>query len=92
MAYETSIEYVTEYGFASFYSDEPKYVRYVRKLAKDYPDEVTITQDNQWGIGCRVPIKWVKPPKPPIKRKMTDEQRKAVGERLKQCREASETM
>ena len=89
MAYETSIEYVTEDGFASFYSDEPKYVRYIRKLVEDYPEEVKIVQDNQWGVGCRVPIKWIKPPKPPAKRQMSDEQRKAAGERLKRGRKPS---
>ena len=52
------------------------------KLAKEHPNEVNIISENEDGsIFAHIPISYVKISPP---RKMSDEQKKAAGERLRQ--------
>lgn len=79
---ETAIEYIKGESYLTWYSDEPKWVNRMRQLASDSAD-VQIVKDDGDSMLIHCPVSWFKPPKPPIKRNMTDEQRKAASERMK---------
>lgn len=82
---ETSVEYIKGENYLTWYSDDPKWVNRIRKLASDNAD-VQIVSDDGEGVLAHCPVSWFKPPKSPIKRNMTDEQRKAAAERMKNMR------
>ena len=78
---ETSFDYLTCDNHAVFYSGETKWINKIRKYAEEYPDEVVITADNDWGITAKIPRSWMKVA-PPRKVNMTDEQKRQAAERL----------
>ena len=82
---ETSVEYIKGERYLTWYSDEPKWANRIRQLAADNAD-VQIVSDDGEGVLAHCPVSWFKPPKPPIKRNMTDEQRQAAAERMKNIR------
>lgn len=82
---ETSVEYIKGEQYLTWYSDEPKWVNRIRQLAAD-DASVQVVNDDGESIMAHCPVSWFKPPKPPIKRNMTDEQRKAAAERMKNMR------
>lgn len=82
---ETSVEYIKGERYLTWYSDEPKWANRIRQLAADNAD-VNIISDDGEGVLAHFPVSWFKPPKPPIKRNMTDEQRQAAAERMKNMR------
>ena len=82
---ETSVEYIKGENYLTWYSDEPKWANRIRQLAADNAD-VNIISDDGEGVLAHCPVSWFKPPKPPIKRNMTDEQRQAAAERMKNMR------
>ena len=82
---ETSVEYIKGERYLTWYSDEPKWANRIRQLAADNAD-VNIISDDGEGVLAHCPVSWFKPPKPPIKRNMTDEQRQAAAERMKNIR------
>ena len=82
---ETSVEYIKGERYLTWYSDEPKWANRIRQLAEDNADVHIISDDGE-GVLAHCPVSWFKPPKPPIKRNMTDEQRQAAAERMKNMR------
>ena len=72
---ETAVEYIKGENYLTWYSDDPKWVNRIRQLA-DGNAEVQIVNDTGDSIYAHCPVSWFKSPKPPIKRNMTDEQRK----------------
>lgn len=61
---------------------DPKYIRKVKKLAEKYPDKVKIKAINNDGsIFAHIPKSALK--LSIIKRNLTDEQRQAMGDRLR---------
>lgn len=82
---ETCVEYIKGEPYLTWYSDESKWANRIRQLAADNAD-VQIVSDNGESVLAHCPVSWFKPPKPPIKRNMTDEQRKAASERMKNIR------
>ena len=82
---ETGVEYIKGENYLTWYSDDPKWVNRIRQLASDNAD-VQIVSDDGDGVLAHCPVSWFKPPKPPIKRNMTDEQRQAAAERMKNMR------
>lgn len=82
---ETSVEYIKGERYLTWYSDDPKWANRIRQLAADNAD-VNIISDDGEGVLAHCPVSWFKPPKPPIKRNMTDEQRQAAAERMKNMR------
>lgn len=61
---------------------DPKYIRKVKKLAEKYPDKVKIKAINEDGsIFAHIPKSALK--LSIITRNLTDEQRQAMGERLR---------
>ena len=84
---ETAVEYVKGDNYLTWYSDDPKWVNRIRQMATDNAD-VQIVNDDDESVLAHCPVSWFKPPKPPIKRNMTDEQRKAAAERMKNARDS----
>ena len=82
---ETSVEYIKGEKYLTWYSDESKWASRIRQLAADNAD-VQIVSDDGYGVLAHCPVSWFKSPKPPIKRNMTDEQRRAAAERMKNMR------
>lgn len=82
---ETSVEYIKGEPCLTWYTDEPKWVNRIRQLAEDNAD-VHIINDSGDSVMAHCPASWFKPPKPPIKRNMTEEQRQAAAERMKNMR------
>ena len=71
------------------FTAERKFINRLKELAQDYPNDVIIQYINEDGsIGAKVPSNWFKFVKPPTKRNYTEEQRKAMGERMKRARES----
>ena len=84
---ETAVEYIKGENDLTWYSDDPKWVNRIRQLA-DGNAEVQIVNDTGDSIYAHCPVSWFKSPKPPIKRNMTDEQRQAAAERMKNARDS----
>lgn len=61
-----------------------KWVNKVKKLAVKHPDEVDIKENTDGSIFAHVPVRWIKIS--PL-RQMSEEQRKAAGERMAKARE-----
>ncbi len=83
---ETCYEYYTDEKWACISSDEKKVINRIMELHEAHPNEVVIScspENNHGVIVAKIPRTWVKLPSPPKKRVMTDEQRKAAGERLR---------
>lgn len=77
-----------EPGKGWFSSDERKWINKIYKLKEQYPDLVDIRNEpetNDGCISCTVPSAWFKL-QPPRRLNMTEEERAAVGERLKASR------
>lgn len=85
---ETSIERVQGDDYCLVYTGERKFINQLNELAQNYP-EVDIRCVNEDGsMVARVPYNWFRFIKAPTKRNYTEEQRKAMGERMKKAREA----
>lgn len=81
---ETCITYCDK-SQAFISSDERRWINHIRKLKNEYPDLVEIDQAPELNDGCicaKFPTDWVKV-LPKRKVSMSDEQRAAVGARLK---------
>ena len=84
---ETAVEYIKGENYLTWYSDDPIWVNRIRQMATDNA-EVQIVNDDGESVLAHCPVSWFKPPKPPIKRNMTDEQRQAAAERMKNARDS----
>ena len=85
---ETSWNYISDDGIAYFSSSERKWITKIRKLAEANPNEVKIMrepEDNGGTIYAQVPATWLYVRKPK-QVNMTEEQRAAAAERLKNAR------
>lgn len=84
---ETCLEYTAKTMWIS--TAEKWLITRIMRLRDVHPEEVEIVKTPQGNDGCclycKVPSKWLKV-SPPKRVNMTDEQRKAVGERLKGIR------
>lgn len=84
---DNNIEFVKDSKRATCTFSQQRYVSKIRKLAAEYPDEVQIVAENKNSIVAHIPVSYVKINPP---RKVSDEQRKAAGERLKTMRKERE--
>lgn len=85
---ETCVEYLDVDTHATFCSSEKKWINKIIKLQAAHPDEVEILympEDNHGVILAHIPKKWLKV-SPPKKMNLTDEQRAAAAERMRQAR------
>lgn len=86
---ETSYIHTLEDDFGVITTNEYVYINRFLKLAEERPDEVEVMHhpdDNHGVLMVKVPKKWFVI-RPPVKQKLTDEQRKAIGERLNGARQ-----
>ena len=84
---ETCCEYTDKTLFVS--SDHQKWINKIRKLAEQYPDDVTIKNRPEENDGCicaTMPSEWLRI-SPPRKVEMTEEQKAELAERLRLARE-----
>lgn len=82
---ETCVEFIKGEKTLTWYSDDSKWINRIRQLATDNSN-VRIVHDTGDSILAHCPVSWFKPPKPPIKRNLTDEQRAEMAERMKNSR------
>ena len=85
---ETAFDYLSENKYATFSSNEAKWINRMKSLADSHPDEVKILyqpEDNEGYMLAHIPKSWVKC-SPPHKRNLTDEQRAELAERLAKVR------
>lgn len=71
---------------ASVYSCIPPMVKRLYKLAEH--EDAKIELDNQYGLTISVPQSWIKI-RPPVKRQLTDEQKAALSERMKNVKKGN---
>ena len=85
--HETVFESVSTDNMATFFSSEYVWEQRALKLAEQYPDDVKLVAHNVDGsVTIHLPKKWFKI-SPPRKINLTDEQKAAIGLRLKQARD-----
>lgn len=75
-------------------TDERRIITRVLKFQEKYPNDVTIIkypEENDGCLYCIVPPSWLKIT-PPVKRELTEEQRKASYERMAYMREKKALM
>ena len=85
---ETCMEYLDVDSYATFCSSERKWINKIYKLHEKYPDEVAIIEapeDNDGMIVAHVPKLWMKV-SPPKKMNLTEEQKAAMAERMRNVR------
>ena len=85
---ETCVEFVRGESTLSWYSSDSKWIARMVQLANERPNEVEIVYKDEDGLMAHCPASWFKPPKPPIKRDLTPEQRTELAKRMKQARES----
>ena len=78
---ETSIEYLSCNDHATLYSSEAKWIRKIKQLKLEYPNDITIKNEDSESIVVHIPKSWLKVT-PPRKMTLTDEQRAAAKERM----------
>lgn len=85
---ESSIDYVAGEDFATYYTNDHKYVERLRKRIEQNPGVVKVLMDDpEFGMGVQVPKSWFREPAPPRRTKeLTAEERAAVAERLNSAR------
>lgn len=87
---ETAFDYITTDTYATFSTDEAKWIRRITALSKTHPDEVKIIytpEQNHGTLYAHVPKSWMKI-SPPRKVSFTEEQRLAASERMTKARAA----
>lgn len=85
---ETSIDRVQGDNYCIVFTGEKKFINQLKEFSKLYPNDVKIQYENNDGsIEVKVPYNWFRFIKPPTKRNYTEEQRKAMSERMKRVRE-----
>lgn len=90
--FESAVNMVRDDKRTYWYSNYPPEVRKMERFLKDYPDDVKIEKDYRnetgeaYGLTVSVPMKWYKTPSAPKKRNLTDEQRAAISQRMRNSR------
>lgn len=85
---QRSIDKITGEEYLTVYSNEKAIVNKIKELKSQHPTEVIIIKEYEDGtINAYFPSNWFRFIKPPTKRNYTEEQCKAMGERMKRARE-----
>lgn len=84
---ETSIERIQGDKYCCVYTGERKFINQLKELAENYQEVCIVHVNDDGSILAHVPYDWFRFVKPPTKRNYTEEQRKAMGERMKRARE-----
>lgn len=84
---ETSIDFIHGEDVAVWSSNYFTVIRIMEEYLKNYPDEVSVVSDYSDSDGqnrcltIKVPAKWMRNPKPPKSRNLTEEQMEAAKAR-----------
>ena len=84
---ETSIGRIQGDKYTTISTGERKFVNQLKEWVIEYPEDVCLTINTDGSAYARVPYDWLRFVKPPTKRNYTEEQRQAMGERMKKARE-----
>lgn len=82
---ETAFDYLSCDHYATLSTTEPKWIRKIKSLQQSHPKDIQIIKESEDGILVHIPKSWMKI-SPPRKMNLTDEQRLAAGERMKNAR------
>ena len=86
---ETAINRVKGDHYCCVFTGERKLINKIKEYETLFPNQVQIKFINEDGsIVAYVPFSWFRFVKPPTKRNYTEEQRKAMSERMKKARES----
>lgn len=85
---ETCVEFVKGEPMLSWYSSDSKWIMRMVQFANERPDEVKIIYKDEDGLMAHRPASWFKPPKLPIKRDLTLEQREELAGRMKKVKKS----
>lgn len=89
---ETCVDYLTTDDYATFCSSEKRWINKINKLHEKNPSEVQIIytpEDNGGVLYARIPKSWLKI-SPPRKINLTETQRAAAADRLRNARKGKE--
>lgn len=94
---ETTTNAMADEKTFTIYSSESKWIKKIKKLAQEYPDDVKISRidydeidkNKEYSIEANISKKFLKI-NPPRKSNMTDEQKAALAARLRKSRNAGE--
>lgn len=85
-SHENVIEWLKNSKVATVTLSQGKYITKIKKLAKQYPNEVEILKENADGsMLCHIPTSYIKINNPP-KREYTEEEKAAMAERLRKIK------
>jgi len=82
---ETAFDYVDENEYATFTTNEQKWIARINKLVSVHPGEVKVIhepEDNRGYLVCHLPRKWMKI-SPPRKMNYSEEERRKMAERAR---------
>lgn len=81
--HETNFEFVDIDDTACFSSNDYRWVKKILKLVEKYPEQTKLVTNDEYGfVTIRCPKSWFNV-KPPAKRNFTEEQRRAMSDRMK---------
>ena len=83
---ETTIDHVEGEDYILYYTSEKKWMNQLRRQMEGNPNVVEVKVDDGCTFGVKLPASWFRTPKPPVRRTMTEEQRRAAAERLQKAR------
>lgn len=80
MASETSIDFLSNEKFITYFSNVSSEMKYMRTLIGKDGVELRFDESNKedGGIELRIPKKWYKRPRPPKKKELTEEHKQAL--------------
>lgn len=88
-SHENVIEWLKDSKTATVTLSQGRYITKIRKLAKQYPDEVEIIRENKDGsLLVHIPVSYIKINNPP-RREYTEEERAVMAERLRNVKKNS---
>lgn len=82
---ETAFDYLSSDDHATFYTTEAKWMRKIKALQQDYPNDIKIINEDDETLLVHLPKSWMRIA-PPRKMTLTDEQRAAAAERMANAR------
>lgn len=87
--FETAVEHMSGDDYITYTVAERKWLNKLLRQMEQYPDLVDVRATNPDGsMVVRLPYSWFKAPAPPKQINMTEEQRRATAERLREARES----
>lgn len=80
---ENAIEFLTGEETATVSFTQTKYINRIKKLAKDFPEDIKLKENKDGSICADIPLKWVRISRP---RTLTDAEREWLATELKERR------